>query len=125
MGVSINSDSVILCNGTFLNGLIHLGEKNYKGGRSGEPAAEGITKQLIELGFTHGRMKTGTPPRLDGRSIDYSKTEEQFGDSDYKSFSYIKENKIENQKSCFITYTSKEVHEVLKEGFEKSPMFTG
>ena len=125
MGVSINSDSVILCNGTFLNGLIHLGEKNYKGGRSGEPAAEGITKQLIELGFTHGRMKTGTPPRLDGRSIDYSKTEEQFGDSDYKSFSYIKENKIENQKSCFITYTSKEVHEVLKEGFEKSPMFKG
>ena len=125
MGVSIESESVILCNGTFLNGLIHLGEKNYKGGRSGEPAAEGITKQLIELGFTHGRMKTGTPPRLDGRSIDYSKTEEQFGDSDYKSFSYIKENKIENQKSCFITYTSKEVHEVLKEGFEKSPMFKG
>ena len=125
MGVNINSDSVILCNGTFLNGLIHLGEKNYKGGRSGEPAAEGITKQLIELGFTHGRMKTGTPPRLDGRSIDYSKTEEQFGDSDYKSFSYIKKNKIENQKSCFITYTSKEVHEVLKEGFEKSPMFKG
>ena len=125
MGVNINSDSVILCNGTFLNGLIHLGEKNYKGGRSGEPAAEGITKQLIELGFTHGRMKTGTPPRLDGRSIDYSKTEEQFGDSDYKSFSYVKENKIENQKSCFITYTSKEVHEVLKEGFEKSPMFKG
>ena len=125
MGVSIESESVILCNGTFLNGLIHLGEKNYKGGRSGEPAAEGITKQLIELGFTHGRMKTGTPPRLDGRSIDYSKTEEQFGDSDYKSFSYIKENKIENQKSCFITYTSKEVHEILKEGFEKSPMFKG
>ena len=125
MGVSIESESVILCNGTFLNGLIHLGEKNYKGGRSGEPAAEGITKQLIELGFTHGRMKTGTPPRLDGRSIDYSKTEEQFGDSDYKSFSYIKENIIENQKSCFITYTSKEVHEILKEGFEKSPMFKG
>ncbi|MGY8931276.1 MAG: tRNA uridine-5-carboxymethylaminomethyl(34) synthesis enzyme MnmG [Flavobacteriales bacterium] len=125
MGVSIESESVILCNGTFLNGLIHLGEKNYKGGRSGEPAAEGITKQLIELGFTHGRMKTGTPPRLDGRSIDYSKTEEQFGDSDYKSFSFIKENKIENQKSCFITYTSKEVHEILKEGFEKSPMFKG
>jgi len=125
MGVHINSDSVILCNGTFLNGLIHLGEKNYKGGRSGEPAAEGITKQLIELGFTHGRMKTGTPPRLDGRSIDYSKTEEQFGDSDYKNFSYLKENKIRNQKSCFITYTSKEVHDVLKEGFEQSPMFKG
>ena len=125
MGVEINSHSVILCNGTFLNGLIHLGEKNYKGGRSGEPAAEGITKQLIELGFTHGRMKTGTPPRLDGRSIDYTVTEEQKGDEDYGSFSYLLENKIENQKSCFITYTSKEVHKILEEGFEKSPMFSG
>ena len=125
MGVEINSHTVILCNGTFLNGLIHLGEKNYKGGRSGEPAAEGITKQLIELGFTHGRMKTGTPPRLDGRSIDYKVTEEQKGDEDYGSFSYLEENKLENQKSCFITYTSKEVHQILEEGFEKSPMFTG
>ena len=125
MGIEINSHTVILCNGTFLNGLIHLGEKNYKGGRSGEPAAEGITKQLIELGFTHGRMKTGTPPRLDGRSIDYTVTEEQKGDEDYGSFSYLEENKLENQKSCFITYTSKEVHQILEEGFEKSPMFTG
>ena len=125
MGVRINSKSVILCNGTFLNGLIHLGEKNYKGGRSGEPAAEGITKQLIDLGFTHGRMKTGTPPRLDGRSIEYTKTEEQVGDKDYSSFSYLKKSKLENQKSCYITYTSKEVHNILKEGFEKSPMFTG
>ncbi len=125
MGVEINSHTVILCNGTFLNGLIHLGEKNYKGGRSGEPAAEGITKQLIELGFTHGRMKTGTPPRLDGRSIDYTVTEEQKGDEDYGSFSYLEENKLENQKSCFITYTSKEVHQILEEGFEKSPMFNG
>ena len=125
MGVEINSHTVILCNGTFLNGLIHLGEKNYKGGRSGEPAAEGITKQLIELGFTHGRMKTGTPPRLDGRSIDYKVTEEQKGDEDYGSFSYLEENNLENQKSCFITYTSKEVHQILEEGFEKSPMFTG
>ena len=125
MGLEINSHTVILCNGTFLNGLIHLGEKNYKGGRSGEPAAEGITKQLIELGFTHGRMKTGTPPRLDGRSIDYKVTEEQKGDEDYGSFSYLEENKLENQKSCFITYTSKEVHQILEEGFEKSPMFTG
>ena len=125
MGVEINSHTVILCNGTFLNGLIHLGEKNYKGGRSGEPAAEGITKQLIELGFTHGRMKTGTPPRLDGRSIDYKVTEEQKGDEDYGSFSYLEENKLENQKSCFITYTSNEVHQILEEGFEKSPMFTG
>ena len=125
MGVEIKSKSVILCNGTFLNGLIHLGEKNYKGGRSGEPAAEGITKQLIDLGFTHGRMKTGTPPRLDGRSIDYSKTEEQKGDDDYGSFSYLEKNNLENQKSCFITYTSPEVHEILEKGFEKSPMFAG
>ena len=125
MGVKIQGSSIILCNGTFLNGLIHLGEKNYKGGRSGEPSAEGITKQLIDLGFTHGRMKTGTPPRLDGRSIDYSKTEEQKGDDNYKCFSYLQKNKIEKQKSCFITYTSKEVHEILQKGFEKSPMFTG
>ena len=125
MGVKIKGSSIILCNGTFLNGLIHLGEKNYKGGRSGEPSAEGITKQLIDLGFTHGRMKTGTPPRLDGRSIDYSKTEEQKGDDNYKCFSYLQKNKIEKQKSCFITYTSKEVHEILQKGFEKSPMFTG
>ena len=125
MGVEIKSKSVILCNGTFLNGLIHLGEKNYKGGRSGEPAAEGITKQLIDLGFTHGRMKTGTPPRLDGRSIDYKKTEEQKGDDDYGSFSYLEKNNLENQKSCFITYTSPEVHEILEKGFEKSPMFAG
>tara|TARA_B100001173_G_scaffold91205_1_gene78713 strand:- start:2229 stop:4100 length:1872 start_codon:yes stop_codon:yes gene_type:complete len=125
MGVRIKGKSVILCNGTFLNGLIHLGEKNYKGGRSGEPAAEGITKQLIDLGFTHGRMKTGTPPRLDGRTIDYSKTEEQKGDQEQGGFSYIEKYNIENQKSCFITYTSKEVHQVLQKGFEKSPMFTG
>ena len=125
MGVRIKGKSVILCNGTFLNGLIHLGEKNYKGGRSGEPAAEGITKQLIDLGFTHGRMKTGTPPRLDGRTIDYSKTEEQRGDQEQGSFSYIEKHNIENQKSCYITYTSKEVHQVLQKGFEKSPMFTG
>jgi tRNA uridine 5-carboxymethylaminomethyl modification enzyme len=125
MGVRIKGKSVILCNGTFLNGLIHLGEKNYKGGRSGEPAAEGITKQLIDLGFTHGRMKTGTPPRLDGRTIDYSQTEEQKGDQEQGGFSYIEKNSIENQKSCYITYTSKEVHQVLQKGFEKSPMFTG
>jgi len=92
MGVTIQGKSVILCNGTFLNGLIHLGKKNYKGGRSGEPAAEGITKQLIELGFTHGRMKTGTPPRLDGRTIDYTKTEEQAGDKAPLNFSYLTDN---------------------------------
>jgi len=125
MGVTISGKSVVLCNGTFLNGLIHLGEKNYKGGRSGEPAAEGITKQLIDLGFTHGRMKTGTPPRLDGRTIDYSKTEEQKGDKEQGSFSYIEKNEIEHQKSCYITYTSEEVHQVLQKGFEKSPMFNG
>ena len=125
MGVEIEGKSIILCNGTFLNGLIHLGEKNYKGGRSGEPSAEGITKQLIDLGFTHGRMKTGTPPRLDGRSIDYSKTEEQKGDKNPLRFSYTNTKQLSTTHSCFITYTSEEVHDILKEGFEKSPMFTG
>ena len=125
MGVEIEGKSVVLCNGTFLNGLIHLGKKNYKGGRSGEPSAEGITKQLIDLGFTHGRMKTGTPPRLDGRTIDYSVTEEQAGDKKTVSFSHITKEKIKDQHSCFITYTSPEVHAILKEGFEDSPMFSG
>lgn len=125
MGVEISAKSVVLCNGTFLNGLIHLGKKNYKGGRSGEPSAEGITKQLIDLGFTSGRMKTGTPPRLDGRTIDYSVTEEQAGDEKTVSFSYMTKEKIKDQHSCFITYTSPEVHAILKEGFEDSPMFTG
>ena len=125
MGVKIEGKSIVLCNGTFLNGIIHLGQKNYKGGRAAEPSAEGITKQLIELGFTHGRMKTGTPPRLDGRTIDYSKTEEQFGDKEPISFSYISKNRLKNQHSCFITYTSPEVHETLKKGFDNSPMFAG
>ena len=125
MGVEIEGKSVVLCNGTFLNGLIHLGKKNYKGGRSGEPSAEGITKQLIDLGFTHGRMKTGTPPRLDGRTIDYSVTKEQPGDENTVSFSYMTKEKIKDQHSCFITYTSPEVHAILKEGFEDSPMFSG
>ena len=125
MGVEIHSKSVVLCNGTFMNGLIHLGEKNYEGGRSGEPNSRGITKQLIDLGFTKGRMKTGTPPRLDGRSIDYTVTEEQKGDTELEKFSYSNTKVVENQHSCFITYTSDKVHEILKEGFEKSPMFTG
>ena len=125
MGIEIYGKSIILCNGTFLNGIIHLGQKNYKGGRAAEPSAEGITKQLIELGFTHGRMKTGTPPRLDGRTIDYSKTEEQFGDENPVSFSFMTKNPIGKQHSCFITYTSPEVHAILKEGFEDSPMFSG
>ena len=125
MGIEIHSKSVILCNGTFMNGLIHLGEKNYEGGRAGEANSRGITKQLIDLGFTSGRMKTGTPPRLDGRSIDYSKTEEQKGDNDAEKFSYTDTKILKKQHSCFITYTSDEVHDILKEGFDKSPMFTG
>ena len=125
MGVEIYSRSVVLCNGTFMNGLIHLGEKNYAGGRSGEPQSRGITKQLIDLGFVSGRMKTGTPPRLDGRTINYSLTEEQKGDGSPNKFSYSDTSKVVDQKSCYITYTSEEVHEILKEGFEKSPMFSG
>ena len=125
MGVEIEGKSIVLCNGTFLNGIIHLGQKKYKGGRAAEPSAEGITKQLIELGFTHGRMKTGTPPRLDGRTIDYSKTEEQFGDEEPLRFSFISKNKQTKQRSCFITYTSPEVHDILKQGFDDSPMFSG
>ena len=125
MGIEIHSKSVILCNGTFMNGLIHLGEKNYEGGRSGEPNSRGITKQLIDLGFTHGRMKTGTPPRLDGRSINYSLTEEQKGDELPLKFSFTETTPPKKQYSCFITYTSDEVHDILKEGFEKSPLFTG
>ncbi|MBT3612045.1 MAG: tRNA uridine-5-carboxymethylaminomethyl(34) synthesis enzyme MnmG [Flavobacteriales bacterium] len=125
MGVEISAKSVVLCNGTFLNGLIHLGKRNYKGGRSGEPSAEGITKQLIDLGFTSGRMKTGTPPRLDGRTIDYSVIEEQAGDENTVNFSYMNKEKIKDQHSCFITYTSPEVHAILLQGFEDSPMFSG
>ena len=125
MGIKIYGNSVVLCNGTFMNGLIHLGEKNYKGGRSGEPNSRGITKQLIDLGFKHGRMKTGTPPRLDGRTINYERTEEQCGDVVPEKFSYENTVSAKSQHSCYITYTSKEVHETLKSGFEKSPMFTG
>ena len=125
MGVKILGKSIILCNGTFLNGIIHLGQKNYRGGRAAEPSAEGLTKQLIELGFTHGRMKTGTPPRLDGRSINYSKTEEQLGDDKPVRFSFMIKNDLQEQHSCFITHTSKEVHSILKEGFKDSPMFSG
>ena len=119
----IFSNAVILCSGTFMNGIIHLGLKNYKGGRSGEPSAKGITKQLIDLGFEHGRMKTGTPPRLDGRTIDYSELIEQAGDQNPGSFSFTNTSELTNQLSCYITYTNK-VHEILQEGFEKSPMFT-
>lgn len=126
MGVEIESDAVILTNGTFLNGLIHLGEKQFKGGRSGEGASYGITEQLVDLGFETGRMKTGTPPRVDGRSLDYSKMEEQPGDEQPVKFSYSDEtNSLEKQRSCYITYTNPQTHEILRSGFDRSPMFNG
>ena len=125
LGVTINADSVVLTNGTFLNGLIHIGEKKMGGGRSAEKAATGLTEQLTNLGFEAGRMKTGTPPRVDGRSLDYSKMEEQWGDDDAGSFSYTEVTIPNEKRCCWITYTNQAVHDTLKEGFEKSPMFTG
>lgn len=125
LGIEIKAKSVILTNGTFLNGLIHIGEKQFGGGRTGEKAATGITEQLIQLGFESGRMKTGTPPRVDGRSLDYSKMEEQFGDEAPEKFSYTDTKPLTNQRSCFITYTNNKVHDILKTGFDKSPMFNG
>lgn len=125
MGIEIKCKAVVLTNGTFLNGVIHIGEKKFGGGRTAEKAATGITEQLVELGFEAGRMKTGTPPRIDGRSLDYSKMEEQKGDEDPGKFSYTDTEPLKEQRSCFITYTNHQVHEVLKTGFEKSPMFTG
>ncbi len=126
LGISIESSAVILTNGTFLNGLIHLGEKNFKGGRSGESAAYGITEQLVSLGFQSGRMKTGTPPRVDGRSLDYTKMEEQPGDENPGKFSYSDKTKsLTNQRSCHITYTNPKTHELLRTGFDRSPMFNG
>jgi tRNA uridine 5-carboxymethylaminomethyl modification enzyme len=125
MGQEIRSKTVVLTNGTFLNGIIHIGEKQFGGGRAGESAAKGITEQLVALGFESGRMKTGTPPRLDGRSIDYSQTEIQEGDFNPAKFSFTDTNVPEKQLCCHITYTNPEVHEILRTGFEKSPMFTG
>ena len=125
MGMRIRSKSVVLTNGTFLNGLIHIGEKQFGGGRMGESAAFGITEQLVELGFEAGRMKTGTPPRVDGRSIDYSKMVEQPGDENPSKFSYTNTPKLTKQRSCWITYTNQEVHDLLREGFDRSPMFNG
>ena len=125
MGIEIKAKSVILTNGTFLNGLIHIGEKQFGGGRSGERAATGLTETLERLGFESGRMKTGTPPRVDGRSLDFSKMEEQAGDENPRQFSYMDTPKLLKQRSCHITYTNQEVHDVLKTGFEQSPMFTG
>src|ERR1700753_254422 len=125
LGIEIASDAVVLTNGTFLNGIIHIGEKRFGGGRTAERAATGITEQLIELGFESGRMKTGTPPRVDGRSLNYSLMEEQWGDPDAGKFSYTDTVVSKEQRCCWITYTNTNVHETLKEGFEKSPMFTG
>ncbi|RWU07639.1 tRNA uridine-5-carboxymethylaminomethyl(34) synthesis enzyme MnmG [Pedobacter chitinilyticus] len=125
LGVEIKAKSVVLTNGTFLNGVIHIGEKKMGGGRTGEKSATGLTEQLVELGFEAGRMKTGTPPRIDGRSLNYSLMEEQWGDEDRGRFSYTNVSLPTEQRCCWITYTNDKVHETLKEGFEKSPMFTG
>ena len=126
LGLEIKAKTVVLTNGTFLNGLIHIGDKNFGGGRAGERASTGITAELIELGFEAGRMKTGTPPRVDGRSLDFSKMIEQPGDDKIGQFSYLKSiKKIKEQRSCFMTYTSPEVHDLLREGFDRSPMFNG
>ncbi|SDR85572.1 tRNA uridine 5-carboxymethylaminomethyl modification enzyme [Gillisia sp. Hel1_33_143] len=126
LGLEIRAKSVVLTNGTFLNGLIHIGDKNFGGGRSGERAATGITEELVNLGFEAGRMKTGTPPRVDGRSLDYSKMVEQPGDEIPSKFSYLDDTRpLQKQRSCYMTYTSNEVHEILKEGFDRSPMFNG
>ncbi len=125
IGIKFKSKSVVLTNGTFLNGLIHIGEKQLGGGRMGEPKAFGITEQLISLGFEAGRMKTGTPVRVDGRSIDFSKMEEQKGDENPQKFSYLDTPKLTQQRSCYITYTNETVHDILREGFDRSPMFNG
>jgi tRNA uridine 5-carboxymethylaminomethyl modification enzyme len=125
LGLEIKGKSVILTNGTFLNGLIHVGDKQLGGGRMGEPKAFGITEQLVSLGFEAGRMKTGTPARVDGRSLDYSQMEEQKGDEIPKNFSYLESPKLEKQLSCHIVYTNETVHDILREGFDKSPMFNG
>jgi len=126
LGLEIRAKTVILTNGTFLNGLIHIGDKNFGGGRAGERASFGITKELEDIGFEAGRMKTGTPPRVDGRSLDFSKMIEQPGDEEPWKFSYSNETKpLEKQRSCWMSYTSTEVHNILKEGFDRSPMFNG
>jgi tRNA uridine 5-carboxymethylaminomethyl modification enzyme len=125
LGVEMKAKNVILTNGTFLNGLIHIGDKSFGGGRASERASTGITEELKALGFEAGRMKTGTPPRVDGRTLDYSKMEEQPGDDNIVGFSYMPTKKPSKQRSCYITYTSEEVHKILQKGFEKSPMFQG
>ncbi|MBI1342119.1 MAG: tRNA uridine-5-carboxymethylaminomethyl(34) synthesis enzyme MnmG [Terrimonas sp.] len=125
LGHEIRAKAVVLTNGTFLNGVIHVGEKNFGGGRISEKAATGITEQLVELGFESDRLKTGTPPRVDGRSLDYSKMEEQPGDPEMGGFSYTNTTKPTKQRSCWITYTNTHVHEILRKGFDRSPMFAG
>jgi len=127
LGHEVEANAVVLTNGTFLNGVIHIGEKQFGGGRVSEKAATGITEQLVALGFESDRLKTGTPPRIDGRSLDYSKMEEQKGDDNIVGFSYLEKPALDpsKQRSCWITYTSPEVHEILKTGFESSPMFQG
>ncbi|WKB82798.1 tRNA uridine-5-carboxymethylaminomethyl(34) synthesis enzyme MnmG [Cellulophaga lytica] len=125
LGIEIRSKSVVLTNGTFLNGLIHIGERQLGGGRAGEKAATGITEQLVELGFESGRMKTGTPPRVDGRSLDYSKMIVQPGDAIPEKFSYTNTNALAHQRDCYMTHTSALVHDLLREGFDRSPMFNG
>lgn len=126
IGIEIRSKTVVLTNGTFLNGIIHIGEKQFGGGRTGEGAAKGITEQLVSLGLEAGRMKTGTPPRVDGRSLDYSKMEEQLGDENPEKFSYLDSTQpLKKQRNCWITYTNKAVHETLETGFDRSPMFNG
>lgn len=126
LGIEIRSKAVVLTNGTFLNGLIHIGDKQFGGGRAGESAAFGITEDLVAAGFESGRMKTGTPPRVDGRSLDYSKMNEEKGDDKPAKFSYSAATRpLEHQKSCYMTYTSSDVHDILRSGFDRSPMFNG
>jgi tRNA uridine 5-carboxymethylaminomethyl modification enzyme len=125
LGIIFKCKALVITSGTFLNGLIHIGKKNFGGGRASESASKGITASLNNLGFESGRMKTGTPPRIDGRSLDYSKMEEQKGDEDPGQFSYWQKSPLQNQKSCYITYTNDAVHDILRTGFSDSPMFNG
>ena len=125
LGHEIRANAVILTNGTFLNGIVHIGEKKFGGGRMAEKAVTGLTEQLVSMGFESDRLKTGTPPRIDGRSLDYSKMEEQHGDEEVVGFSFTNTEKPKKQKSCWITFTSQKVHDILKTGFDRSPMFSG
>jgi tRNA uridine 5-carboxymethylaminomethyl modification enzyme len=125
LGLQFEASTVVLTSGTFMNGLIHVGDQNFGGGRAGERASKGITEELVALGFEAGRMKTGTPPRIDGRTIDYKVMEEQPGDEDPGQFSFLGDYKLRNQRSCWITHTSQEVHDTLKKGFDRSPLFNG